>query len=294
MLTSQKSLSIACLLVLAAVIATSPLAWGQNPSGPSPMLLATTGACNNLTPGGPCTQQSTLVQLDPATGQLLHMIGPVGYTVNGLAWDPKSETLYATSSVGDIVFHGLITIDPATGLGTPVDATVVNFGLPGAASPIHSITIGANGKIVGWYDEFAPPVGVTDTFVQIDKKTGIATEHPNTGIDTSQNGLAFDQGNNLWNIDSPKFNNGVTTQTAYLLNPVHGNPTFSRPLSPPTAAALGGFSPADGLYYGLNFVAFSHVRTTFLVTVDLSTGVVNTVGQAFDDVHVIAFTSGRQ
>jgi len=293
MTNPRKSPLLVCLLAVILLSVLCLQASAQNRHDPSPLLLGTTGACNNVNQGGPCTQQSTLVQLDPATGQLIRVIGPVGFTVNGMAWDPKTETLFASTAIGDVSFHGLITIDPATAIGTPVNPSVENFGLPGN-SPIHSITIGANGKIVGWYDEFAPPVGVTDTFVQIDKKTGIATEHPDTGINTSQNGLAFDNGNNLWNIDSPRFNGGVVTQTAYLLNPVHGKPTFSRPLSPPTPAALGDFSPANNLYYGLNFQSFSPVHATFIVTVDLSTGAVTTLGQTVDDLHVIAFIAKKQ
>jgi hypothetical protein len=277
------------------VVVAASAALSQNPLDPNPILVGTTGACNNVVPGGPCTQTSTLVQLDPATGQFVQEIGPVGFTVNGMAWDPKTQTLFASTAIGDVSFHGLITIDLLTGRGTPVDPTAVNFGIPGDASPIHSITIGANGKIVGWYDEFAPPVGITDTFVQIDKKTGIATQHTDTGIDTSQNGLAFDNNNNLWNIDSPKRQPGApTTQTAYLLNPVHGKPTFSRPLTPPTPAALGDFSPANNLYYGLNFQSFSGNAATFIVTVDLSTGTVTTLGRTVDNLHVIAFIAKKK
>src|ERR1700760_4685395 len=158
MITPRKLPFLACLMAV-MLFALCPLSSAQNPLDPSPVLIGTTGACNNLTPGGPCTQQSTLVQLDPATGQLIRVIGPVGFTVNGLAWDPRTNTLFGSTAIGDIVFHGLITIDMETGLGTPVNPTAVNFGLNGS-SPIHSITIGANGKIVGWYDEFAPPVGI--------------------------------------------------------------------------------------------------------------------------------------
>ena len=190
----------------------------------APLLFGTTGACNNVFQGGPCTQTSTLVQLDPNTGALIREIGPVGFTVNGLAWDRHSKRLYASTAIGDVVFHGLITIDPDTGAGTPVDPSVSNFGLAGPASPIHSITIDSRGHMAGWYDEFPPPLGVTDTFVQIDKRTGIATEFVNTGVNTSQNGLSFDDADRLWNIDaSRRVGTGAPlTQTAYRLDPSNG------------------------------------------------------------------------
>jgi len=242
----------------------------------SPILVGTTGACNNPNQGGPCTQKSTLVQLDWRTGQLIRTIGPVGFTVNGLAWDAQSRKLYATTSIGDIVFHGLITIDLKTGAGTPVDASVVNFGLAGTPSPIHS------------------PVGITDTFVHLNKKTGVATEFLNTGIDTAGNGLSFGFLKLLlWNIDAPRadVNTGVVTQTAYLLSPFDGKPFFSEQLSPPTNAALGDFNLANNLYYGVDFEPdpATKVKTAFIVQVDLLKGTVTTLAQTVDNLHVIAF-----
>ena len=275
------------MLLTALIVAT----FGTGAQGvfaapsPKPILYGTTGACNNTSPGGPCTQTSTLVQLDPSTGALIKSIGPVGFTVNGLAWDSKTEKLYASTAIGDIAFHGLITINIKTGAGTPVDSTVHNFGLAGADSPIHSITINSAGRMVGWYDEFG---GATDTFVKIDKHTGIATEFPNTGIDTAANGLSFDEDNLLWNIDTARRNGTVQTQTAYLLDPKTGKPLSSVSLSPPTMAALGDFNPFTDLYYGLKFNSFS-TDPTFFVVVDLSTGTVTTLGQTANNLHTLAF-----
>jgi hypothetical protein len=264
----------------------------QDPPPGQPVLLGTTGACNNVNQGGPCTQTSTLVQIDPSNGALVRVIGQVGYTVNGLSWDPTTDKLYATTAVGDVSFHGLITIDPNTGAGTPVNPSVVNYGLevtPGTlGSPVHSVTIDSKGNAVAWYDEFPPPVGVTDTFVTIDKTTGIGIEHDNTGINTGQNGVAFAKHDLLWNIDSPKLVGSVITQTAYLLNPADGTVLDSRDVSPPTPAALGDFDPVGNKYYGLNFQAFGN-GTTFLELVDLKKGTVTTLGQTVNGLHVIAF-----
>jgi hypothetical protein len=287
MKTLWRSLILAgvATMVLAAVVQQ-----GSAKSKPGPMLLGTIGACDNANQGGPCTQTSTLVQIDPTTGALIKTIGPVGFTVNGLAWDAASATLYASTPPGDIVFHGLITIDLKSGAGKPVKSNVVNFGLPGDPSPIHSITIDAFGVMVGWYDEFPPPPGVTDTFVRIDQHTGVATEFTGTGINTSQNGLSFSEDNLLWNIDSPRVQGDGITQTAYLINPFDGKPITSISLSPPTAAALGDFNPANGLYYGLDFdSAAPPPFPTFLVTVDVRTGTVTTIAQTVADLHTITF-----
>ena len=237
-----KSSILAVALAAAVVgVGAQPAAGAVKPT----LLFGTTGACNNVVQGGPCTQTSTLVQLDPNTGALIREIGPVGFTVNGLAWDRHSKRLYASTAIGDVVFHGLITIDADTGAGRPVDPNVSNFGLAGPASPIHSISIDSEGNMVAWYDEFPPPLGVTDTFVRINKGTGIATEFVDTGINTSQNGLSFDGADQLWNIDaSRRVGPGAPlTQTAYRLDPSNGHALQTVPLTPPLDAALGDFNP---------------------------------------------------
>jgi len=274
-------------LLLAALTAAILASGGGRASAaasPKPILYGTTGACNNAFPGGPCTQTSTLIQLDPQTGALIKEIGPVGFTVNGLAWDTKAQKLYASTAIGDVVFHGVITIDTTTGAGTPVNSAVHNFGLAGSDSPIHSITINGAGRMVGWYDEF----GAADTFVKIDQSTGIATEFPDTGIDTAANGLSFDVNNLLWNIDTSRRNGTSQTQTAYLIDPKTGKPLRSVPLSPPTMAALGDFNPFTNLYYGLTFNSFS-TDPTFIVVVNLSNGTVTQLGQTVNNLHTLAF-----
>jgi hypothetical protein len=275
---SAISSTILTAAMLAAFVYLAP---AQNLPPGLPVLLGTTGACDNLNQGGTCTEKSTLVQVDPRNGALITTIGPVGFTVNGLAWDATSNKLYATTALGDAVFHGLITIDPATGAGTPVDPTLVNFGLPPdphfVGSPIHSITIDSFGNMAGWYNRFPGP-GVTDTFVQIDKATGIATAFDNTGLVTRTNGLAFAKHDFLWN---------VSPGTANLLDPSNGKAVATVTLSPPKAAALGDFDPVGNQYYGLNFVP--GVPTTLLMVVDLKKGTVSTVGQTVDDLHTLTF-----
>jgi hypothetical protein len=130
-------------------------------------------------------------------------------------------------------------------------------------------------------------VGVTDTFITIDKSTGIATEFENTGLDTNQNGLAFAKHDLLWNIDAPKTAvDGSVIQTAYLLDPANGQMLDARDVSPPIAAALGDFDPVGNKYYGLNFVPFS--PQTAMIVIDLKKGTTSAVGTV-DDLHVIAF-----
>jgi hypothetical protein len=259
-----------------------------------PILLGTTGACNNANQGGPCTTKSTLVQLNPHTGALIRTIGPVGFTVNGLAWDRTSGKLYASTAIGDVTFHGLITINPFTGAGKPVNKQATNFGLAlgpnGEESPVHSITIDPFGHMVGWYDEFPVAGGgpVTDTYVRINQHTGVATEFPNTGLDTANNGVSFGEFNLLWNIDTVRRQpDNTLTQFAYILNPFDGKPLQSIPLSPPTPAALGDFHPGTNFYYGLNFNGGN--PATSIVVVDPINGTVTPLGPTVDFLHTLAF-----
>jgi len=272
--------ALTALILVAGVLPASA-------AQPKPILYGTTGRCTNDFPGGPCTETSTLVQLDPSTGALIRVIGPVGYTVNGLAWDRKTSKLYASTAIGDVAFHGLITINSSTGAGKPVNLAAPNFGLTGDESPIHSITMDSNGRMVGWYDEFGGP---TDTFVTLDKATGIATEFPDTGIDTNANGLSFDGAGILWNINSPRrVDTAPPTQTAYRLDPATGKPLGTVSLTPPTMAALGDFNPATNLYYGLKFTPFDPLQVTSITVVNLGTGTVTTLGETVNNLHTLAF-----
>jgi len=292
MKTSRASMIVAAAILLAVVQQASATGLPAQ----SAILYGTTGACHNQFPGGPCSQTSKLVQLDPVTGALIKTIGEVGYTVNGLAWDWLTRKLYATTAIGDVRFHGLITINPLTGAGTPVNPAAVNFGLAGNPSPIHSLTIDFFGRMAAWYDEFnGDPIFCipnNDTFVTINKKTGIATEFGNTGIDSNQNGLSFSNFNILYNIDAPRFScDGSTlTQTAYIIDPSSGKAFCYKQLTPPTAAALGDFNPDNDLYYGLNFdPSTKPPRPADIVVIDMRTGIVTRLGSTAADVHTLAF-----
>ena len=278
-----------------ASTSTTSTSTGFIPPGQQPSLVGTLGDCENRVLGGPCTKNSTLVLLDPATGNLIKTIGPVGFTVNGLAWDRTTKTLFATTAIGCGLptsvcpFHGLITI-ASNGKGTPVNPNVHNFGIEGVDVGLHALTIDVFGHMVAMYPIPPNSTDTSDTYVRIDPKTGIATEHPNTGINTFQNGLSFGEFNLLWNVDSPKPSpTGGMTQTAFLLNPFTGASLFQQPLTPPTAAALGDFNPLNNLYYGLKFAGFDPNGTTFIEVIDVPNGKVTQLGQTVNFLHTLAW-----
>ena len=128
---------------------------------------------------------STLIEIDPVTGATLD-IGPVGFAVNGLEFDPTTGTLFGTTSKQDPAYTGLITIDLTTGAGTPVSASS-GFGL-GNREVVNNITIDASGQLFGWWEP------VEDDLVRIDKTTGLATlvgesDPVFTGFGTRNGGL---------------------------------------------------------------------------------------------------------
>ena len=137
----------------------------------------------------------------------------------------------------------------------------------------------------------APIVGVAAQPTSAAKRTGIATEFVNAGINTSQNGLSFDNDDRLWNTDASRIVGAGTTltQTAFRLDPRNGHALRSVQLSPPLDAALGDFNPDNGLYYGLNFEAFFPTVPTFIEMVNVRTGTVSTLGRTVDGLHTLAF-----
>ena len=56
--------------------------------------------------------------LDPATGAVVTTVGPVGFSVTGLAVDPADGVMYGSTGFEVDPAGSLITIDRDTGAGT--------------------------------------------------------------------------------------------------------------------------------------------------------------------------------
>jgi hypothetical protein len=221
-------------------------------------LFATTGQGSTL---------STLVELDPATGAVIQTIGPVGYVVNGMTWDPTTNTLFAGTGVTDPTFNGLITIDVNTGAGTPIGASSWGFAGFGA---VTNLTVDGAGNLWAWWEG-------SDDLVSVDKVTGLATVIGDSFVGTAQNGLTFDAVGTLWMVNSGG--------TVYTVDTVTGLATFVTVVA--STAHHGDIDPASGLYYGLGSTGSG---TNNLVVIDLTTlTVVNTITPAIAGLHVLAF-----
>lgn len=207
---------------------------------------------------------ATLVEIDPATGAFIDTIGPVGYTINGLTWDPTTDTLYGGGSLLDPSHNGLMTIDRTTGAGTPIGPS--GWGLGGAA--ITNITVNSAGDMYGWTES-------TDDLVRIDKGTGIATVVGDSGLGTAQNGMSFNPADVLYMIN---FDGRI-----YDVNTATGSATAVGSLG--RVAHHGDFHPVDGTYYGLTWT-FGSPRE--MMECDIVTQTCTTIGPV-RDLHTLTF-----
>ena len=181
---------------------------------------------------------STLVKLDIDDGNLTETIGAVGFLVNGMAWDDAEDTLYASTSVNDGNFTGLITIDLATGAGAVV--STADWGQTAGYS-VSNITMDTNEVLYGWTDN-------SNELVTIDKATGVATVLVgSTTIAAVDFGMSIDSINRLF------FINGSGDQRLYVIDVLADVPVFSGPGGDLASIARNGdFYPASEVYWGIN------------------------------------------
>lgn len=244
--------SAACVLLVAlAVAASTP----GTVHAQTVRLWATEGYGGTL---------GTLLELDPATGAILDTVGPIGYTVNGLDWDPTTDTLYASTSVLDPSHVGLISINRTTGAGTPIGASGWGLGFP----PITNITVNSAGDMFGWSE-------AGDNLVSINKATGVATVVGLSGVGTAQNGLSFTPGDVLYMVNFGG--------TRYEVNTATGLATFDGTFG--QTAHHGDFHPITGNYFGLTFDIGSPRNLLECTIAGSSCAVIGPVG----DVHTLAF-----
>ena len=244
-----------------------------------PILLGTIG--RGVTPGEPTGIPSTLIEIDPVTGATLRIIGPVGFVVNGMEFDPSTGTLYASTSVTDPTFNGLITIDLVTGAGTPVGATP-GFGL-GPRVAVNNITIDASGQLYGWWEP------AEDDLVRIDKLTGIATrvgesDPGQTGFGTMNGGLDFDNSGIL-------YVNSAFPADFHTVDLVSGAVTFAGTVTPVNDFLVvhhGDFHPGTNVLYALS----DQFEPRDLLLVDVTTFTGSSPVPLEADVHVITWVPG--
>jgi hypothetical protein len=251
----KKSLRSVLLFLGFFLFFAASMALPVQNAGAQEMLIGTTGTGSTI---------STLVEIDPATGNLIRTIGSVGYTVNGLVYDHTTGKLFAGTSVGDPSFNGLIEINLTTGAGTPIGASA--WGLSFGA--VTNITVDSAGQMYGWWEG-------EDSLVSIDKTTGIATLVGLSGIGTARNGLDFDNSGTLFMVNSSGMYYTVDTTT--------GLATYVDDIG--STAHHGKFRPTTNIWYGIN----DTTGPRSLVLADLSTGDVIDTIPTVDNLHTLEF-----
>jgi outer membrane autotransporter protein len=215
---------------------------------------------------------SDLFILNPSNGSVALDLGPTGFSITGLAFDPTTGILYG-STANRLSNGDLIRLNPATGAGTLVG----NFGV--ANHSMADITFTKNGTLYGW----AEP-GLDDLHV-INKATGAATDVGNAGISTYGSGLAANSKDVLFYAGSGN------TGPLRTINKTSGLPTTvatlsGGPLFPGSPIDALAFNSADVLY-GVNG-SFGG-GATHLIIINTVTGVITDVGPSLNGLDAIAF-----
>src|SRR5579885_3417804 len=115
--------------------------------------------------GNPATN---LYVLDPATGAVVRTVGPIGFAVTGMAFDPLTGVLYGVSAPRGTNTRQLITINPATGAGTLIGPLGV---------VMDDIAFEGDGTLFGWSGR----ISGSDLY-RINLTTGAATKVGEAGI----------------------------------------------------------------------------------------------------------------
>jgi hypothetical protein len=233
------------------------LSFVAQPASASSILFGATGS------GG---APSNLYTIDTATG-VGTLIGPVGFSITGLAFDPTTGILYGgTSNV--TAESQLITINTATGAGTLVGP----YGT--GSQTMADITFDAAGNLYGLLEPGS------DDLYRINKSTGAATLVGDPGLGTAVTGLAFNAAGTLY-LES----NG----SLYILNPATGA-VVSTVGTVFRAIGMGmDFSDA-GVLFAIERLLGGSTGPRNLVTVNTATGGVTTVGATVPGLDSLAFS----
>ncbi len=227
---------------------------------------------------------STLFILDPANGQIIETVGPIGFSVTGLAYNRKTGVLYGATGNNPMTnARSLISIDRKTGAGTLIGSTTVN-------TPMADLTFDLDGTLFGW-SGFSGTRGL----YSLNTTTGVASfVGTNTGRPpfVDGNGLASDAWGNMFGAatsdganSSALFSVDKTTAVSTLIAML-----FNKPGNADSSISALAFNSAGTLFGAVqNFDASPNAFAAFLIAIDTNSGNVTTLGQTFDRLDAIAF-----
>ncbi len=212
---------------------------------------------------------SILYSIDINTG-VGTILGPIGFNKCDAMDIDNSGTLYATCHRPLDRQGVLITIDPRSGVGTEIGLTGIGLsGGFGENSPKGISFRNSDGILFGYSHRCRANFGL----MTIDIDTGQATTIP-SGRCRGGNGIAFSFDDILYHDDDTSFN---------IIDPANGAFTVVGAGKRITAM---DFNPDDELLYAANTLGRGARE---LVTVDITTGGLTTIGRTVDRLTALAF-----
>jgi hypothetical protein len=216
-----------------------------------------------------------LMVIDQNTAMLLRTFpSSIGFAVTGLAIDPTTGRLYgATSAQSPLSPNSLIEINRQTGAGTVIGP----LGLE-----VTDISFESDGTLYGWTEP-------NDDLVVIDLTTGTAMIVADSGLNTSNPGLAFDPNDTLYLFAT---DNTTATPAVWTIDPLTGQPTFVNNIVLPA-----GVFPDSALASDLNGTLYTITRTAIpmnppirqLRILNLAIGFAELIGQVNVATDAIVF-----
>lgn len=208
---------------------------------------------------GAASTTSDLYTIDPATAAA-SSIGPIGWAITGLAFDPTDGTLFGLTSKNSALNpNSILTIDTVTGAGTLVGAS----GLGG--SQLTDIDFDTAGVLYA--------LGQARILYSINKSTGAATPIGSAGASTAGGALAIDSANNGYAAPADFYSINLSTGALAFIGSFTGT------------MAAGSFDPTDVLYAILN------PSTAHLVTVNVATGATTDIGATTGNMDGLAWSA---
>ncbi len=209
----------------------------------------TTPACSSdstlygIDGSGSNSDDPQLYVLDPLTGLKIETIGPVGFYVTGMAFDPTTGILYGSTGGSGINSKSLITINTETGNGTYLGA-IKNAGNTSLNMP--DITFRSDGRLYGWYGNDSSLYTIDLTSCDGVDVSCLATKVGDSGLSSNGgNGLAFDSNDTLFQF-------GNYDDSYYQINPDTGESvaefSFTNPTGDSHPIAAASFNQSDTLY----------------------------------------------
>lgn len=228
------------------------------------LLMSMTSAQAITLYGATVGNNATLLTIDTTTG-VTGVIGATGYRISGL--EMHGGVLYGVTSRNDPSFHGLITLDTATGAGTQVGA---GWGASLVDQTGALLAIDSTGAAFTWAE------ASVDDLTGVNLATGLMTGVVgDSGLGTGAHGMAFDSADNLFLVNY----DGAT----YRIDAGTGGSTFLGNAG--VVSHHGTIHPDSGVWWGLANGGGSGT----INQIDLSTFVSTPFTLDRSDLHTLAF-----